>query len=77
MAFSSFLDGLGCGKDKPSAARVNLQGLGKLLALNICCFVVKLFFSFVAILCFSAKPPEKYASADSMAPMTLKYFNQT
>ena len=28
----------------PSAARVNFQGLGKLLALNKWCFVVKLFF---------------------------------
>ena len=28
----------------PSADRVNLQGLAKLLALNIHCFVIKLFF---------------------------------
>ena len=28
----------------PSVGCVNFQGLGKLLALNICCFVIKLLF---------------------------------
>ena len=37
----------------PSAARINFQGLGELLAANIPCFVIKTFFV-ASLRCFSA-----------------------
>ena len=39
-------------RSAPSMLVLKFQGLGKLLALNICCFVVNNFFVVVAILLY-------------------------